>query len=352
MSKIKVRELARRLTSMGYSEMTPGGVVALAEAAGVPVGVSGSLDSSQVFVLLGQTDLPRRELVPQLMSEEWPPPQPRPRRITTVAPIQITPPRPAPAMRPARPPRPRGNELGPIGFPVSEASRQAAAAARPAPPPMRPFTWPAAQPPGRRRRERPAGPRPSVKVAGLGPMVQAILPLELRGRQWIWPAEAERWNEQATRWARAGFTDRSVRAWLETDLQPEDAGYLAARGVTAEALNKLVPVPVTVVATGAATVRLLLTSGRLPVAAVYDALVQAGHYVPAPEPELVLTPPARPVTDRPAAPPVVFSSPGDVDDPEPPVAPSRRRRTAKAKQYGRHNGPGLSGGPQDRQKWR
>jgi hypothetical protein len=56
----------------------------------------------------------------------------------------------------------------------------------------------------------------------------------------------------------------------------------------------------------------------------------------------VLTQPGRPVTDRPAAPPVVFSNPGDVDDPEPPVTPSRRRRAAKAKQYrdrDRRSGP-------------
>jgi hypothetical protein len=64
--KIKIRELARRLTAIGQTEMTTGDVVTMAEAAGV----SGSLDQSQVFVMLGQTDLPRRELVPQLMAEE------------------------------------------------------------------------------------------------------------------------------------------------------------------------------------------------------------------------------------------------------------------------------------------
>ena len=88
MSKIKVCELARRLTSIG-TEMTPLSVVAMAEAAGVPVSVSGSLDDSQVFVMLGQTDLPRRKLVPQLMALEWPPPQPRSQRIDVAAPDPI-----------------------------------------------------------------------------------------------------------------------------------------------------------------------------------------------------------------------------------------------------------------------
>jgi hypothetical protein len=280
LSKIKVRELARRLTAIGDTEMTPGDVVKLAEAAGVLVGMSGSLDGSQVFVMLGQTDLPRRQLVPQLMSEEWPPPQPRPRDVDLAGPIRIAPPRPAPASRPRWP---RGGDgLGPVGSPVSEASRNAAAAARPAPPPARPLPWPVAQPPVRRRRERSNGPRPSVWVADLGSLVRAILPEELQGRQWIWPDEANRWNARAARWANAGFTDRSVLPWFETGLRPADAGYLAARGVKPDVLGKLVTVPVTVVAAGAATVRMLLIWNRLPVAAVYEALVQAGHHAPAP----------------------------------------------------------------------
>jgi hypothetical protein len=337
--KIKVRDLARRLTAVRGTEMTPGDVVALAEAAGVPVGVSGSLDESQVYVMLGLTDLPRRDLAPQLMAAEWPPPQPRPFRSDVAAPIRSAPPRPVPASRPVPPPRPPrsrgGDGLGPVGFPVSEASRRAAAAARPAPPPPRPLVWPVAQPQARRRRESVNGPRPSVRVADLGSLVRAILPEDLRGKRWIWPDEAARWNAQADRWARAGFTDRSVLRWLETGLRPADAGYLAARGVKPDALGQLVRVPVTVVAAGYAMVRMLLISGRLPVAAVYDALVAAGHHVPVPEPDLqlVLAQPGRPVTDRPAAPSVLFSNPGHVDDPErrrAGVAPGRPCTTATA----------------------
>jgi hypothetical protein len=95
-------------------------------------------------------------------------------------------------------------------------------------------------------------------VADLGPLARAILPEDLRGRQWIWPDEANRWNTQAARWASAGFTDRSVLPWLETGLRPRRRRLLAARGVKPDVLFRLVPVPVTVVATGAATVRWLL----------------------------------------------------------------------------------------------
>jgi hypothetical protein len=80
---------------------------------------------------------------------------------------------------------------------------------------------------------------------------------------------------------------------------------------------------------------LMLTSGRLPVETVYDLLVQAGHYEPAPEVALVLPVPDKPAVSRPAPPPMVFSNPGDVNDPVFPVVPSQRRRTAKAIQDGR-----------------
>jgi len=78
---VKVRELALRLATVSGSVWTPDEVVALVEAAGVPVGVSGSVTESQVFVMLGQTELPCRDLMPQLMAEVWPPEPSRPRRV-------------------------------------------------------------------------------------------------------------------------------------------------------------------------------------------------------------------------------------------------------------------------------
>ena len=99
-------------------------------------------------------------------------------------------------------------------------------------------------------------------------------------------------------------------------------------------LSKLVRVPYDVAVTGAATVQMLVVSGRLPVAAVFEALVSAGLHVPHPEPELALAPPGRSQVDRPPAPAVVFSHPGDVDDPTPSFLPSLRRRNAKTSQDG------------------
>lgn len=280
--------------------------------------------------MLGQTELSRRDLIPQLMAEVWPPKPPRPRRIDVPAAIRF----PSPASVP-RPRRARGGSgLRPAEFQVSDASRKAAAAARPGPP-SRPLALPVGQNPIRRRHEQVGGLRPSVRVADMGPLARVMLPDELRSRRWIWPDEADRANAAAVQWAKAGFDDRSVLAWLPEGLSPADAGYLAARGVEPEVLNKLVPVPHDVVATGTATVQMLVISGRLPVAAVFDALVKAGLYVPHPGPELTLTEPSRSQVDRPPPPAVEFSHPGDVDDPTPSFLPSLRRRKAKASQSGR-----------------
>jgi len=160
----------------------------------------------------------------------------------------------------------------------------------------------------------------------MGALARLMLPEELRERRWIWPDQAGQANAVAVRWARAGFDDRSVLVWLPTGLNPADAGYLASRGVEPAVLGKLVPVLYDVAVTGAATVQMLLRSGRLAVATVFEALVRAGLHVLRPEPDLVLAQGSAPQVDRPAAPVVVFSHPGEVDDPEPSFVPSRRRR--------------------------
>lgn len=190
---------------------------------------------------------------------------------------------------------------------------------------------------GRRGRQRDGRPT-SVRVDSLPSLVRAVLPAELQDRERISHYEAQRWRGEASLWAREGFDDRSVRRWIRTELSPRDAGYLASRHVDPAVLYKLIPVPVTAMATGHAMAGLMLTSRRLPVETVYDLLVQVGHHVPAPGPELVLAMPEKPAVSRPAAPPVVFSNPGHANDPVFPVVPSQRRRTAKAIQDGTRRG--------------
>ncbi|MEV4539811.1 hypothetical protein AB0J82_39165 [Asanoa sp. NPDC049518] len=168
----------------------------------------------------------------------------------------------------------------------------------------------------------------------MGALARVMLPEELRERQWTWPDVADRANAAAVRWAKAGFDDRSVSVWLRAGLNPANAGFLAGRGVVPEVLSQLLLVPYDVAVTGAATARMLVISGRLPVAAVFEALVKAGLHVPLPEPGLALAQPGRSQVDRPPAPAVVFSHPGDVDDPTPSSVPSLRRRNAKNSQYG------------------
>jgi hypothetical protein len=64
------------------------------------------------------------------------------------------------------------------------------------------------------------------------------------------------------------------------------------------------------------------------------ALVKASLHVPQHEPALALAQPDRSQVDRPPAPAVVFSHPGDVDEPKPSFLPSLRRRNARTSQYG------------------
>lgn len=326
MPKIRVHELARRLCAISNTVVTSTDIVAWAEAAGVRVSPRGSLDESQAHVVLRATRWGGdAKAVQQLIALQWPPVgrswssgyQPMRLRPRSAAP-QPRPVRPAPPSLPAEPV-------------ISESARRAAAAARPAPPPRRPLTLPPPAPRPASSRDRSRGGKPtSVRVGDLPSLVRAVLPAELRGRERISQFEVQRWRDEAGRWAREGFDDRSVRPWLDMDLRPRDAGYLASRRVDPEVLYKLIPVPVTVMATGQAMAALMLTSGRLSVEMVYDLLVRAGHHEPAPEAALVLAVPDKPAKSRPAPPPVVFSNPGDVNDPAFLAVPSQRRRTAKA----------------------
>ncbi|MFI6134043.1 hypothetical protein [Micromonospora sp. NPDC051141] len=331
MPTIRVHELARRLCITSNTTVTSADIVAWAEAAGVRVSPRGSLDESQAHVVLRTTRWGgTRQDIQQLVAPEWPPARRswstgyQPSRLGARSAIPRQPAvRPVPALPPAKPV-------------ISESARRAAAQARPAPPPQRPLLvpLPAVRPGAARDRRRRGGGPPSVSVRELPGLVRALLPEHLQGRERISLSEAQQWREEAGRWAREGFDDRSVRRWLGTELGPRDAGYLASRRVNPDVLDKLIPVPVTVMAAGYAMASLMLVSRRLPVEAVYDLLVRAGHHKPVVEPELVL---ARPVTapvTRPAAPPVVFSNPGDVNDPVFAVVPSQRRRTAKAIQDG------------------
>ncbi|MEV6495821.1 hypothetical protein AB0M20_45465 [Actinoplanes sp. NPDC051633] len=302
--------------------MTAADIVALAEGCGFTITANSSLSESQVYVLMGPAGCRRQVPMAHVMGDEWPPPQPRPRSIAMPAPIAF--PRPSPA-------RPQGRQRDADLFgwpetPASEASRRAAAAARPGPPTQRPLLIPANQ----RGRQRPAArdnrARRSVRVSGMGSLARVLMPVELRNQERIREHEAERYNNQAKQWAVHGFTDRTVLPWLDLGLSPVEAGYLAVEGVKPELLNRLVPVPTDVMAAVVALPKTLLQSGRIPVGVVCKLLEEAGLYLPPPVPDLSPVTPAAPKADRPPVPVVSFSSPGDVDNPADPVRPSRSRR--------------------------
>jgi hypothetical protein len=298
--KIRVRELAKRLSLMSGATVNVAELIALGAAAGLPLNPASSMvDESQLRRLFTQIwggDV--SEKIDQVLTEQLP--------LVPAGSETTSQQRESSQLVRVLTPRP-----------VSDSAQAAATAARPAPPPPRPLV----APPVRPARSR------TVRVDQLAPMTRAVLPDELRGRDRIRQQEAERFAAVGLRWAAAGFTHRAARTWLDRGVAPEAAAYLALRGVTPVLLDRELPA-----ASGPATGAALIADGVLPAEQVHELLVAEGHHVAVMSPEPVLTAPTRAARTPVAIPQVAFSSPGADQPAEFPAVPSRRRRTAKRTQ--------------------
>lgn len=345
--KVRVRELARRLTIVSNITITADDIVQLGAAAELPINpTTSALDERQVVVLLQhlQYNGDRAALTAEVMNDRW--------RFSP--PIAPAPPPPAePAERPswnrrsafpafrtrpltARPPAPRPEktqppvETGPV---ISKSALAAARAARPGPPPPRPFL---PLPTTSRQslsadRRRPSDSSSSIRVDDLSPMARVMMPASMRGRPRVSRDEAEHLKAEARAWAEEGFHEGTARRWHLLDLSPRVAGFLARRHVDPDVLDVAIPVPCGVVVDGQATAAFLLAAGRLPVEVVYTMLVDAHLHTPATEttPLLALSAPSQAARSVSLAPPALFSAPGEPDTPAPYVAPPARRRRAR-----------------------
>lgn len=165
-------------------------------------------------------------------------------------------------------------------------------------------------------------------------MERAILPYELRGRPTISAREAAQLHHNAIRWAAAGLDDTTVRPWYEADIVPEQAGYLAQRGLSATVLELTLPVGVG--GRRRVSVAEALAEDMWPVERIYEMLVAAGIHTPTPEPQVIVLPepPTRPAKTS-HVPPVVFSHPGTAGTEPVPFRPPRRQNRDRGPRRGR-----------------
>jgi hypothetical protein len=137
-----------------------------------------------------------------------------------------------------------------------------------------------------RRRRRPTTGSAAVRHAApevrwtpvdqLSALARALLSEDLGGREAVPRHVAERVRAEAEAWAEHGFTDQTVRPWL--DLPPAAAAYLVQRAVDPRVLE----LPVQVARPGApVALRLAIASGLLAVERAYDLLVATGEHRPA-----------------------------------------------------------------------
>ncbi|MFI5492903.1 hypothetical protein [Actinoplanes sp. NPDC051859] len=305
MQKIRVRELALRLSIAHGTTVTVSEIVALGVAVGLPLHPATSLLNEshlrRLFAGIWGDEL--EEKIAQVMTADLP----------------LSPPRneiPVPS-------KPQGRLLRALpARPVSASAQAAARAARPGPPPIRPLPAIAVQ----------AARGGTVRVDQLASMTRAMLPSELASRDRISRSQAERYADIGLRWAQAGFTDRSARRWRSYGINPEAACILAIRGVAPELMDREVPFENGPLGGQSVLAGSLITDLAIPAQQVYDLLVAAGHHAPVQRAELVLPSPSARTAVVSAVPQVMFSSPGADQVTDGPPTVSRRRNHAKRHQ--------------------
>jgi hypothetical protein len=109
-----------------------------------------------------------------------------------------------------------------------------------------------------------------VPVAGLSDLARALLGDRRDGRDDIPVHVRDRVVALAEQWAAHGFTAQTVGAW--TDLEPSDAGVLAAAGYSPPVLQR----HVVATAEGGTSLWLAVTSGALTAQEAVDELRAAG----------------------------------------------------------------------------